>query len=305
MKLIDAHGHITKLISFDAVAAHMEEAKVSTSIIMAREAREDRILEFARRHPRKVWAMAGGRLFQRALQAGSNRSQPRGIRHFRGFNPDWWRRRGEGVFSALEAALDSGFFRGVGEIRLKHRGFGPGVPEMKCDYDFEPDHAVILRLLDICARRHAPVVVHFEVDVDRAGRLAAFSRALDAVPGARVVWAHAGPCEPEILERMFSKHAGLFAEIQPLVHNTYARRVPYLKTFPPLVDRAGRLFARWRKLFERRADRLMFGSDCRTTPEYRHLKVRADDMRSLLAQVAPLAAKRIAHRTAETLFGTS
>jgi Tat protein secretion system quality control protein TatD with DNase activity len=302
MKLIDAHGHITKLVPLDMVAARMDDAGVAASVIMARETREDRILEFARRYPRKVWAMTGGRLFQRALQAGSFRSRPRGVRHYRGFDPRWWGAKGDGVFRELENALDSGLYRGVGEIRLKHRGYGPDVPEMKCDYDFEADHPVILRLLETCARRKAPVVVHLEVDEDRAGRLAAFSRALDAVPRARVVWAHAGPCEARVLERMFAKHAGLFAEIQPLLRNTYAANVPYLKTFPPLVDGKGALRPDWRRLFVRRADRLMFGSDCRTAPEYEHLTVRAGDMRSLLAQIPAAPAARIARRNAEGLF---
>lgn len=303
MKLIDVHAHITKLIPLDTVAAHMERAGVSSSVIMVREAREERVLEFARRHPRRVWAMVGGRLFQSALMAGARRSRPKGIRHYRGFDPGWWRAHGERAFRALDDALATGRFRGVGEIRLKHRGYGPRVPEMKCNYDFEPDHPVILRLLDLCAQHRVPIVVHLEVDEDRRGRLAAFSRALRAVPAAHVVWAHAGPCAPRVLEEMLARHPQLYAEIQPLLRNSYASKVPYLNTFPPLVDSSGRLLPAWRRLLERRADRLMFGSDCRTAPEYRHLKERADDMRTLLAQVSGGAAVRIARENAVQLFG--
>lgn len=304
MELIDAHAHITRLTDLNAVAARMRDAHIAAAVVMAREVREDRILEFARRRPRLVWPMFGGRVFQRALQDGSHKSSPGGIRHYRGFRQDWWRCHEGRVFAALDAALDSGRFRGIGEIRLKHRGCGRGVPEMKCDYDFEPDHPVILRLLEVAARRRAPVVFHLEVDEDAPGRLAAFSRALASCTQARVVWAHAGPCGPATLKRMLRRHANLHAEIQPLTHNTYAGRVPMLRTFPPVTGPDGRLLRVWRELFETYADRLMFGADCRTPAEYRHLAVRAEDMRGLLAQISVRAARRIARGTAEHLYGT-
>jgi hypothetical protein len=301
--LFDAHAHVTRLAPLDEVAALMRAAGIAGAAVMARETREERILEFARLYPGLVRPMIGGRLFQRALQDGAHKSSPGGVRHYRGFRDDWWRRREDGVFRALDAALATGRFRGVGEIRLKHRGCGSGVPEMKCDYDFEPDHRVILRLLEACARRRVPVVLHLEVDEDRSARLAAFSRALDASPRARAVWAHAGPCEAATLRRMLERHPNLRAEIQPLVRNTYAARVPMLRTFPALARADGSLRAEWRELFEAHADRLMFGSDCRTPSEYRHLRVRADDMRGLLAQVSARAARAIARGTAERLYG--
>ncbi len=303
MELIDAHAHITRLTDLDAVAARMRAAGIAAAVVMAREVREDRILEFAGSHPRLVWPMFGGRVFQRALQDGSQKSSPRGIRHYRGFRQDWWRRHEGRVFATLDAALESGRFRGIGEIRLKHRGCGRCVPEMKCDYDFEPDHPVILRLLDVAARWRAPVVLHLEVDEDATGRLAAFSRALASSAQTRVVWAHAGPCPPETLKRMLARHANLHAEIQPLTRNTYAERVPMLRTFPPVAGPDGRLLRVWRELFETYADRLMFGADCRTPAEYRHLAVRAEDMRGLLAQLSLRSARRIAHGTAERLYG--
>jgi hypothetical protein len=248
--------------------------------------------------------MFGGRVFQRALQDGAHKSHPGGIRHYRGFRPDWWKRKETGLFRAVERALDSGAYRGVGEVRLKHRGCGAGVPEMKCDYDFEPDHRIILRLFEICAIRRIPVVVHLEVDEDSRGRLAAFSRALSAVPKACVIWAHAGPCAATALRRMLERHPNLYAEIQPLIRNTYASQVPMLRTFPALVSAEGRLLPEWRSIFEKFADRLMFGSDCRTPAEYAHLRVRAEDMRSILAQIDPGASRFIAYATAERMFAT-
>jgi hypothetical protein len=49
----------------------------------------------------------------------------------------------------------------------------------------------------------------------------------------------------------------------------------------------------------------MVGSDCRTVAEYRHLAVRMDDMRTMLAQLSGRAAERIARGTASRLFGSS
>ncbi|MDD5628975.1 MAG: amidohydrolase family protein [Elusimicrobia bacterium] len=303
MRLADGHAHLTKLIPLGRVAARLREAGVAAAAVMVREAREERALELARRCPGRIWPLAGGRLFQRALQDGAHKSRAGGVRRFRGFAASWWGARGEKVFAELGRALDRGVFRGVGEIRLQHRGYGSGVPEMKCDYDFAPDHPVILRLLETCSRRAVPVVVHLEVDVDRRARLAAFARALQAVPRARVVWAHGGPCDAATLERMLGQHGNLWAEIQPLVRDTYSRRVPYLRTFPPLTGPDGRLRPHWRRLWIRRAGRLLFGSDCRSAPEYGCLRVRAEDMRALLAQVPEAAARRIAWDNAAALFG--
>lgn len=303
LKLVDAHAHITRQADLAGVAARMRSAGISGAVVMARETKEERVLEFARLYPRLIRPMFGGRMFQRALQDGSHKSNPRGIRHYRGFREDWWRRRERRVFGVLDASLHSGLFRGVGEIRLKHRGCGAGVPEMKCDYDFEPDHWVILRLLEICALRRLPIVLHFELDEDVAGRLAAFSRALEASGRTRVVWAHSGPCPPGTLRRMLKRHPNLYAEIQPLTRNTYAARVPMLRTFPAMTRPDGRILTCWRELFEAHADRLMFGADCRTPAEYAHLPIRADDMRGLLAQVSPRASRSISRGTAERLYG--
>jgi hypothetical protein len=302
MRLADGHAHLTKLIPLRGVAALMREAGVSAAAVMVREAREERALELTRLFPGRIWPLAGGRLFQRALQAGSRRSRAGGKRSYQGFDQHWWRARQEKVFRSLEAALDSGLYHGVGEVRLKHRGFGAGVPEMKCDYDFDADHPVILRLLETCGRRGLPLVLHLEVDTNQQERLAALSRALRTAPKARVVWAHGGPCDAGTLGRMLAKHPNLWAEIQPLVRNTYAGKVPFLRTFPALTDRDGRLLPQWRRLWIRRAHRLLFGSDCRSSPEYRHLRERAEDMRALLAQLPSAAARRIAWGTAAALF---
>jgi predicted TIM-barrel fold metal-dependent hydrolase len=289
-------------MGFPYLLSRLDEAGVERAVIMVREVDEGRLGVLARRHPRRIVPFIGGRLFQASLQRGSHRRKVGGVRHYRGFREEWWRSRGEAVFRAMEKGLRSGGFRGVGEIRLKHRGFGPGVPEMKCDYDFEMDSPVILRLLRLAGRYRVPMTVHLEVDVDRRRRLDTFSRALRLVPETPVVWAHAGPCDAATLDRMLGAHPNLSAEIMPLVRNTYVHKVPYLRTFPPLTDRKGRLLTPWRRVLARRAGRLLVGSDCRTVPEYRHLRTRMEDMRGILAQLPGAAAEKIAHQNADRLF---
>ncbi len=303
LRIFDAHAHLTRRIALEEVVARWNEAGVARAALMARETDEARLLELARRWPLRARPLIGGRLFQRALQAGARRDARGGMRRYRGFREQWWRRRGEAVFAALERELDSGRFHGVGEVRLKHKGEGPGVPEMKCDYDFDPDHPQILRLLATAAARRAAVVVHLEVDRDAASRLRAFSAALDAVPRARVVWAHGGPCAPQTLEQMLDRHPNLRAEVQTLGPNGYAPRVPMLRTFPPLTEPDGDLLPAWRRVLERHAGRLMFGSDCRTPAEYAHLRERADALRRVCVQLSPRAARALAWDAAERLYG--
>jgi len=300
--LVDAHAHITRGIRLREVLDRMDAAGVSTAVVMAREVDERRILELRRLAPTRIVPFMGGRLIQAAFQRGSYRSNRRGVRHYRGFRDDWWRKRGESVFHKLEEALDSRRFGGIGEIRLKHRGFGPSVPEMKCDYDFEFDHPVPLRLLELAGARGLPVTVHLEIDEDRDRRLRAFSRALKLRARTKVIWAHSGPADPSTLGRMLSGHGNLLAEIMPLLRNTYAARVPYLKTFPPVANSGARLFPAWKRLFERHADRFLVGSDCRTAAEYRHLRIRMEDMRAILSQLSGRAAARIGAANARALF---
>jgi hypothetical protein len=119
----------------------------------------------------------------------------------------------------------------------------------------------------------------------------ALAELLEAAPGARVLWAHAGvDATPEQIDALLAKWPNLWAELS--LREDVAPR--------------GVLAAKWRALLVKYSDRLMVGTDTWTVGGSYTGNERWDayadivrGIRAWLVQLPPDVAEAIAHRNAE------
>lgn len=134
-------------------------------------------------------------------------------------------------------ALDSGLYRGIGELHLVG-GFAPPA-----------DSPVITALAQLAAGYDVPLMVHTEFS--RPDYMAKLCR---AHPDTRILWAHAGALLSP------AQVAGVLGDC-PNVWADLAARDPWRFVNNPIADGDGRLLPEWRMLLEAFPDRFMVGSD--------------------------------------------
>jgi len=199
----------------------------------------------------------------------------------------------------IESAMQSGKYKGFGEIGLHHmetvKRHGPTIPA---------DHPWMLTLADIAARFDVPIDIHMEATDDN---LAALERLLAHNRKAKIIWAHAGWSElgtatPEVWSRLMAHHPNLYGSIK---HRTPTRRPP-----SPMVnvrDEGGAIEPDWLHLFETFPDRFMIGADIgpgvfvKGGNDFRHLK----HMQAFLRQLPPHLLGPIAQGNAIRVFNLS
>ena len=95
-----------------------------------------------------------------------------------GFNP-----QDEGAIDYVRKQLETGKWRGLGEIYLRHSPGGVLNPA---------DHPVMLEIYDLCAEYEVPIHIHFESDygIDYELGIKEIKRALAHNPNTIFIWAH-------------------------------------------------------------------------------------------------------------------
>lgn len=170
------------------------------------------------------------------------------------------------TMTLIEEEFRHGYFVGIGEFHL---------------HGDEARRPVVAQLVAF-ARRHG-LMLHAHSDV------AALEQLFALHPDARIIWAHTGFSLPaNDVERMLEKYPGLIAEL------SYRSGI----TGP-----GGNLSEEWRRLFERRADRFLLGSDTWIDQRWDDYLAIMGGYRPWLAQLPPAVARRIAWDNAERLFG--
>ncbi len=204
-------------------------------------------------YPRRVVSLYSGkalRLLHRVVLKGSYTA-----RHERKF------------VRLIERAMQSGKYKGFGEIGLHHMQSVRRNPNMT----IPADHPWMLRLADIAAKYDVPINIHMEATDDNN---AALERLLAHNRNTKIVWAHAGWSElgnatADVWERLMARHSNLYGSIKhrPLDHKYGSNKVA-------LRDRDGRIEADWLRLFERFTDRFMIGNDLApgTFPKHNYLR---------------------------------
>ncbi len=104
----------------------------------------------------------------------------------------------------IRADLDTGLFRGLGEIFVRHA---------LAKIDIPADHPVMVQLFKLPAEHGIPVTVH--LDSPQKG-LTEFERALNQCPSTTFIWAHSGPATPDVVREMLQSHPNLYADLSTL-----------------------------------------------------------------------------------------
>ena len=182
-----------------------------------------------------------------------------------------YRRRGEtgtwvddpSVIDFLEDRLQRFKWVAVGEFHL---------------FASQIDRAVPRRMIEL-ARQHN-LLLHAHSD---AG-------AVDGIfaqwPEARVLWAHAGFDDPDVVGPMLAKHANLWTDL----------------AFRSQHAHGGRVDEDWRRLFTAFPDRITVGTDTYTPERWHYVAEHAEWTRQWLTDLPPDLAEKIAWRNAEAMI---
>ncbi|MBI3663255.1 MAG: amidohydrolase family protein [Acidobacteria bacterium] len=279
LPLADLHFHAERGLAPDAVLGAMDRAGVTWAGNGAKgpdglwrpfvEAAPDRFLPFAGQG-------AIGARIQAQGEAAWTLESPEIIRYL----------------ESLEQGLRDGRFRGIGELFVNNQN-SHGVFQST---RYPADSPLMRRLLTLAATYHAPLSVHMDSDPQSIEEL---ERLLPIDRNGPVIWAHCGFwIEADQVRRLMNRHSNLFCELSHRDDRAYGPR------FQPVAITGfwRRLKPDWKALLEHHSDRFLIGTDADDLGQFRAI---IGFYRKVLSQLAPDAAKRIAHGNAVRLFRLS
>jgi hypothetical protein len=280
LPLADLHFHAEQGLAPDAVLGAMDRAGVRWAGNGAKgpdglwrafvEAAQDRFLPFAGQG-------AIGRRIREQGEAAWTLKSPEITRYL----------------ESLEQGLRSGRLRGVGELFVNNqsshsRSFQPT--------RYPADSPLMRRLLTLAATYHAPLSVHMDAD---PGSVEELEHLLPIDRNGLVIWAHCGFwIEADQVQRLMDRHPNLFCELSYRDDRAHPRGFQGV----PITGFQRRLKSDWKALLENHSDRFLIGTDVDNLGQYQGI---IDFYREVLTQLAPDAAKRIAHGNAMRLFRLS
>ncbi len=264
---IDAHSHVNPgfsaggLTGVDLLVSSMDKAGVGKAVLFRHpQSKTADVLEAYRKYPDRIVPVRG--------DDGLDVNDPTTL------NP-------------VRADLDTGLFRGLGEIFVRHAGAKVDIPA---------DHPVMLELFKLAAEHGIPVTVH--LDSPEKG-LDAFERALNQSPSTTFIWAHSGPSTPDVLKGMLDRHPNLYADLSTL--NPVSQKLAGRQALPSGYQIEN---SEWIRLMEVYPDRLLFGVDAWFIEAYvGYPDIVAWFKDNVIPQLSPKTAEAIAHGNAERLFG--
>jgi hypothetical protein len=205
------------------------------------------------------------------------------------------------TIKGVEAALKHGFLW-IGEALLRHWGVT----------STHADDSVALQIFDLCAKYHVPITVHQD-SADYRGAYKELEKALDHSPSCIFVfhgwWMGGGHLTMGELERLILAHPNLYVELAGELE--YSPNASFNEQFflggterDQFAYPDGRIRQEWRSIFEKYPDRFINGFDFFTQAAYKFesIKMRVDYWRSLLGQLSPAAAEKIAYRNVEDIL---
>lgn len=165
----------------------------------------------------------------------------------------------------VEQALDSGIWRGIGELHI---------------FAEDRHSPVFRRLVEIAVQRDLPLLIHGDPAVIDA----LYAIAVDAT----VIWAHAGTePQPPLLAEYLTRYPRLFVDVSVRDER---------------IAPGGRLAEDWRALFLEHPERILVGVDTFSVNRWRAFDAVAARIRAWLAQLPPEIAAQLAHGNAIALF---
>ncbi len=278
---IDTHGHTVTGLTPERVITLMDHAGISHMLLMARGRRNDALTtEIYRHNPQRILP------FVSSMYPG-------------------WHRQDKRVLGRAERLLNSGIFKGVGEVMLRYYGIpSKNEPEI----NVPADSAFIKRLADIIVDHNAVMLVHMEPEPEAVRSL---ENLLDYKKDLKLIWAHCGTVARTQqwtlghadIGQLMDRHPNLYTDIAGVQPMSLAPSAGLRR--PQITDDEGNLFPEFRQLLEKHSDRVLFGLDtpwlqCWDEVPFKQWVQWADKVVAQLDDSG--AAERIMHKNAEKLF---
>ena len=264
-KIIDSHAHYSsKKIRIDELIALLDRANVSQVVLFA--GKKD-LRKAMKKYPDRIIPFLSPYDINRRI--GTVKIPAKSL-------------------PSIEASLNSGLFRGYGEVLIRMHSLKPIAPD---GVNIPVNSTTMLELYDIAAAYDIPINVH--VDSGYANEL---EEALQHNRKTSIIWAHCGYADHGIIRKMFKKNQNLYADLSILAD-------PYKKRHRVITNSNGSLRPEWKALFEDFSNRLMLGSDMgKDRRRYGMIPKIIHHYRKLLSQLKPEDADNIAHKTILSLL---
>lgn len=265
--LIDAHSHLTPGVSPREMLSRLSRAGVTGVVLFGPF---DPLMVAQRQNPGSVFPF---------IQTGRDRVTRQLLLN-------------EEAVSLLRQQLATGMVRGIGELSLRHRPFPNSPPEGD---NYPADGPIARQIYDLAATNGVPVNVHVEHEF--SGEL---ERALEHNRKSVIIWAHVGDAPASLVLDLMRKHPNLYADI--------STRNPYYQRGVPIEQQSlthanGTLKEEWRSVFEEFSDRFVFGLDVGPGGRLEQVEQVVQYYRSVLAQLTPSTAEKIANGNIKRLLG--
>jgi predicted TIM-barrel fold metal-dependent hydrolase len=255
LALFDSHVHLNDVAMQLAL---MDEYGIERAVVFwGRKSDNDTILEAAAKHPGRFVPFAS-------------------ISPERGMYRALWARDDPLLVAQLARLLDTGRYRGIGEISVVHAesaGFAAT--------DFSLDSGAMQAIMGLARVHRIPVMLHCETT-----RLAQFESLLAAHREVAVIWAHGGYTDAREARRMLEAHPNLYYELSARTWPRHPRSADY-----PIV-RDGAVMPEWLDLIESMPRRFLVGTDASHHVEANE-RMKIESVRDFLGQLSPAARREV------------
>ncbi len=198
-----------------------------------------------------------------------------------------WQRDDPAIVARLAALLETGRYKGIGEISVVHDAT-PGFAET----DFDLAGPVMRGIMELAGKHRLPVMLHCE-----RSRTEGLSRLLEAHPEVAVIWAHGGYTQLDEARRMLARHPNIYYELSARTWPRHPRSAEY-----PIVGVGGIVAAEWLALIESMPGRFLVGTDASHHAEANE-RMKVESVKAFLAQLSPGARREVAGDTLQRLLG--
>lgn len=306
LKLIDVHNHLPRGVTLDNLIKLMDETGVQMTALMPvfygraqpqgqGISDENLVLDFYQKRPDRIIPFLG---MQRPALLDKRRWE----------QPDM---AAERCFRFAESQLSTGFFRGIGEFILCHYSYLFPSGAQGGTIRIPADTPLMKRFLDLAAKYHVPVTIHYEIDEES---LPSLKKMLEYSRRTTIILAHNGG-RPDLatLQTLLKEYSNLLIDWGGMNHfSAYGRTSQPKKGLTwfvknPIEDGKGHIRPEWKVFSEQYQDRIVgIGFDgahpeAWINPEvYKRTLAR---FRSMLSDLSPEAAEKIGFKNAQKLFG--
>ncbi len=255
--LIDAHSHLPNGTAIDAYAAAAKRNNVRKVVLLGVGGVQP---------DEAAWIEAAAKKYPELVVAGLRVPDPERM----------------AAAGQLDVELARTKARVLGEVHIR---------QVSRKIERDPSAPAFMKILDLCAQRGVPIVIHDELTPAAAASLEA---ALAAHRRATIVLAHAGELKPAELEPLLARNANLRVDLSGM----------HFQRTPSLAKEKGPLDPAWKALIARMPDRFLMGIDVWAPRLFE--PVMLDRLmawtRRVLGELPADVAERVAWRNASALY---